>query len=323
MKRRDFIKSSVVAGAAIAGAGLHAEEKQDSALKTSPGVLPKRAFGNTGIDLSVIGFGGIVVNGHSPEEISRFVAESIERGVNYFDTAPGYGASEGLMGPAIEPYRDQIFLATKTQERGRDATEILFEQSLERLRTDHIDLYQLHAISDVENDVEAAFSKGGAMEFIEERKKAGQIRFVGFSAHSIDAAKRAFELYDFDSVLFPVNFASHYKNGWGPEIMEIAQSKGVARLALKAMAMQKWQPEDPRRDQYRKAWYEPITDREQAALGVRWTLSQPVTAAIPPGISDLYFMALDIAQEATELTDEERIKVAAWAEEQDALFPTA
>ncbi len=323
MKRRDFIKTGVVAGAAMAGGTLQAQENADDSLITAPGVLPKRAFGDTDVDLSVIGFGGIVVNGHEQADINRMVGESVERGVNYFDTAPAYGTSEALMGPAIEPYRDQIFLATKTQERGYEATKALFEQSLELLRTDHIDLYQFHALTNVENDVEPLFREDGAMKYVLEQQEAGRIRFIGFSAHSIAAAKRAFELYDFNSVLFPVNFASHFKNGWGPEIMQVAQEKGAARLALKAMAMQKWQQDDPNRDSYNKAWYEPMTDRVQAAMGVRWTLSQSVTAAIPPGHSDLFFMALDIAQESIELSEEERIQIAALAEEQDPLFPVA
>ena len=108
--------------------------------------------------------------------------------------------------------------------------EFELKRSLERLRTDHLDLYQLHALNNVKKDVDTAFSKGGAMEVFTEAKKSGQVKFLGFSAHSEEAALAAMERYDFDSVLFPVNFACHYKNGFGPKVIAKAREKGVAIL---------------------------------------------------------------------------------------------
>ncbi len=321
MDRRSFLKTSVLGGAAMASGMAGAIEEKGS---TNAAKLPRRAYGKTHDMLSVIGFGGIVLMGHGEQEGKRIVAGAFERGVNYFDVAPSYGDGEAeiKLGPALEPYRKDSFLACKTNRRERPAAEFEFNQSLERLRTDYFDLYQLHGIFDLEKDVEAVFKKGGVMDMVIEKKKSGQIRYLGFSAHSIDAAKAALSRYDFDSALFPVNFASWYKNDWGRQILEAAREKGAACLALKAMARQHWANwEGPERKRYPKCWYEPVEDREEAAAGLRWTLSQPVTAALPPGNNKLFQMALDIASESIELTSNEDEKLKALAQELDPLFP--
>jgi aryl-alcohol dehydrogenase-like predicted oxidoreductase len=222
---------------------------------SSSGQIPRRPYGESGIELSIIGFGGIVVMNTEQDHARRVVAEAFERGVNYFDVAPSYGNAEEKLGPALEPYRKDCFLACKTGERGREGAELEFRRSLENLRTDYFDLYQLHGITDVEKDVDAAFSRGGVMEFIEEEKAAGRIRHVGFSAHSDEAALTALDRYDFDSVLFPLNFATFYKGDFGRRILEKAVEKGAARLALKGMARQHWPEGDPDREKYGKCWY--------------------------------------------------------------------
>lgn len=262
--------------------------------------LPRRAYGETPVELSVIGFGGIVVANVEHKHANRVVAQAVERGVNYFDVAPSYGDAEIKLGPALEPYRQDVFLACKTTQRQRTEAEKEFNQSLERLRTDHFDLYQLHGLMSVENDVDTAFAKDGVMDMLLERKRAGQIRFLGFSAHSIEAASTALDRYDFDSVLFPVNFGCFYQGNFGPQVIQKAKKKGAARLALKAMALQQWKEGDPRREKYRKCWYEPIIQRDLAAKALRWTLSQPITAALPPGEEELFWLAVDIAADSLE-----------------------
>jgi aryl-alcohol dehydrogenase-like predicted oxidoreductase len=302
MKRREFLKTSTVAAGSLAVASMRQAVSAGQTQICGPGCCPcnapklaQRSYGDTGDKLSIIGFGGIVVSGAEQKHANRLVAEAVEKGVNYFDVAPSYGDAEIKLGPALEPYRRKIFLACKTQERTRAGAAAELKASLERLRTDYLDLYQLHAISDVENDVDAAFAKGGAMEVFLEAKKQGLVRYLGFSAHSEAAALAAMDRYDFDSVLFPINFVTFYAGDFGPRVIEAAKAKGVARLALKAMAKQRWPKDAPLRQQYRKCWYEPLTERDQARLGLYFTLSQPVTAAIPPGEESLFQMAVDLA----------------------------
>jgi predicted aldo/keto reductase-like oxidoreductase len=175
------------------------------------------------------------------------------------------------------------------------------EDSLRKLRTDHVDLYQLHGLSSVE-EVEQVFGPGGAMETFQAAKEAGKVRFIGFSAHSEAAAMLALDRFEFDSMLLPINFACWY-NGFGPKAFEAAKSKGAARLALKAMAHTNW-PEGCKR-KWGKCWYQPFDQWEEAELAVRWTLSQAVTATVPPGEPDLFRMALDIAEKFYPLSVEE------------------
>jgi len=267
-----------------------------------------------------VGLGGILVAGIEQKKANCIVAEAVERGVNYFDVAPTYGDAEERLGPALEPYRKQAFLACKTTQRKRKPAEAEFKDSLRRLRTDHFDLYQLHGITGVENDVRPAFAKDGIMEMLLEAKKAGQIRYLGFSAHSHEAALAAMDQYDFDSVLFPVNFVTHYKGDFSSEVIARAQKKGVARLALKAMARQKWPEGDQQRAHYSKCWYQPLLDSAEAELGLRWTLGQPVTAAIPPGEEDLFWRAVDVASRFSPVTKAEEKKLKALATSLDPIF---
>jgi aryl-alcohol dehydrogenase-like predicted oxidoreductase len=304
MRRREFLKkSTITAGSMTASSILHStsqlaadEPKRDS----NPGnraILPRREYGQTGVKLSIIGFGGIVVKDAEQQHANRIVAEAFEKGVNYFDVAPTYGDAELKLGPALEPYRKNVFLACKTTERQREGASRELKESFKRLRTDYLDLYQLHAITDVQKDVDTAFAKGGAMEVFIEAKKQGQVRHLGFSAHSEQAALAAMDRYDFDSILFPVNFATFYKGDFGAKVIATAKSKGVAILALKAMARQQWPQNDPLRKEYPKCWYQPLTERQEAQLGLYFTLSQSVTAAIPPGEESLFRMALDLAMD--------------------------
>ena len=286
--------------------------------------IPTRPYGDTDVNLSVIGFGGIVVTNAEPAQASRVVAEAVERGVNYFDVAPGYGDAEEKLGPALEPYRNDVFLACKTGQRKREGAEMEFERSLNRLRTDRFDLYQLHGICSVKDDVDIAFGRGGVMDFLVERQKAGQIRYLGFSVHTIEAAEAALDRFDFDSVLFPLNFACVANGGWGMEILRRAEEKGAARLALKAMARQTWASDSEReRSGVGKCWYEPITDPLDASRALRWTLSQPITAALPPGEEALFRMALDIASGPLALDAEEEAMLMAEGENLRAIFPVA
>ncbi len=289
--------------------------------QSGSGKLPKRPYGNTGVKLSVIGFGGIVVMNAEPDAASKAVADAVERGVNYFDVAPSYGNAEEKLGPALEPYRKDVFLACKTGERTKEKAQLEFKQSLKNLRTNYFDLYQLHGIVDVEKDVDAAFAKGGVMEMVLEEKKQGRIRHVGFSAHTHAAALAAMDRYDFDSILFPVNFATFYKNKFGPEVIARAKEKSLAILALKSMACQKWPADDPLKEKYPKCWYQPLTDPDDVRLALSFTLAQNTTALLPPGEEELFRLALDVMADYKPLTDNENKKLIAMASQLDPIFP--
>ncbi len=314
MKRRKFIETSAMTVPLISmfPANLSAIFRE-----TAKGKIEKRALGKTGEMLSMIGFGGIVVDKATTEQAASRVKEAIDHGINYFDVAPSYGNAEEMLGPALEPYRKDVFLACKTTERKKEGARKELEQSLKYLRTDHFDLYQLHAVTTLE-DVDTIFGKGGALETFVEAREEGKVKYLGFSAHSVEAALALMEGFDFDTILFPFNFAAWYNGNFGPQVMEKAQEKGMGILALKAMAWRRWEEGEERNID--KTWYKPLTDKEQARAGLRFTLSHPVTAAIPPGHEDLFSMALGLATNFKAMDKSEIEAIKAKAMKTDPIF---
>jgi aryl-alcohol dehydrogenase-like predicted oxidoreductase len=290
---------------------------------SNPATLPRREFGQTGIQLSVIGMGGIVVSDSPQEHANRIVAEFVERGVNYFDVAPSYGDAEVKLGPALKPYRKDVFLACKSGQRTAVGMEAELKKSLEVLRTDYFDLYQLHGVTDVAKDIDTVFAEGGAMEYLIQARKSGVVRHLGFSAHSVAAAFAAMDRFAFDSILLPVNFATYFQGNFGPQMMARAEAKGVARLALKTLARQSWPEQCAERKTYSKCWYQPLTDPRQAELALRFTLSQPVTAALPPGDESLFRLALDLAPGFTPITEVELQELKQLASSLNPIFKAA
>jgi predicted aldo/keto reductase-like oxidoreductase len=300
MKRRDFIRTTALAAPLISlfPADLSALER-----KRIKGKIEKRSLGRTGEMLSMIGFGGIVVKDATTEEASSVVKLAIDTGINYFDVAPSYGNAEIMLGPALQPYRKNVFLACKTTKRTSNDARTELEQSLENLRTDHFDLYQCHAVTTIQ-EVETIHGPGGALETFLEARKEGKIRFIGFSAHSVEAAMAMMDRFDFDTILFPVNYETWYKGNFGPQVLARAQEKKMGILALKAMAKGPW-PQGAERSKYPKCWYEPLTSPEDIRMGLRFTLSHPVTAAVPPGDAGLFRIALSLYDKITPLKKSE------------------
>ena len=264
-----------------------------------------RDYGTTGQQLSIIGFAGIVIKEETTEDSARYVSWAIDQGINYFDVAPGYGNAQNMLGPALYQYRNDVFLACKTKYRTGLEARIDLENSLKLLRTDYFDLYQMHAMT-TEEDLEVATGPGGALEVISKARDEGLIKHIGFSVHSAELAVELMGRFQFDSVLFPVNFTTWFEAGFGPQIMDKAKKSGVTRLALKGAAHHNLKEGDNR--SRAKCWYVPIEDRDLMKLALRWTLSQPITAAIPPGDPELWQMAVEVAQDLTPITaDEEAI----------------
>lgn len=264
--------------------------------------MERRPYGSTGEQLSIIGFGGIVVTQTEPDEAARLVGEAIDHGVNYFDVAPTYGNAEERLGPALEPHRQGVFLACKTTRRTAREAEEELHASLTRMRTDHFDLYQLHAVNTAE-EMQQVTGPGGALETFAAAREQGKIRHLGFSSHSVETALALLEQFRFDSVLFPVNWGLYLRAGFGPQVVARAQELGVARLALKALARGKLAEGQEKR--YTKCWYEPLDDPELVALALRFSLSQPITAALPPGEAPLFRQAVQVAERFTPITADE------------------
>src|SRR5246127_3605028 len=312
MERREFLKQSALAAAPPAS-------KKVSAAMTPTTPITRRLLGKTGEHLSIIGFGGIVVMNEDTGRSNNIVAEAVDRGVNYFDVAPSYGDAQERLGPALAPYRKNCFLACKTDGRTKEDSRKQLEESLRLLKTDHVDLYQFHALTKM-TELDEVMRPGGAMETMEAAKKEGKVRYIGFSVHSAETALAAMDRYQFDTVLFPVNFVLFSQANFGPQILKKAQEKGMGILALKAMAKAVW-PEGEKKDHPEpKCWYQPAAYPEEATLGLRWTLGHPITAALPPGDEKYFRLAMDVAQNYQPLESHEEQMLIARAVGTEPIF---
>jgi predicted aldo/keto reductase-like oxidoreductase len=313
MKRRKFIRNSTLGTIALTIPAI-----RSFGSNFLPNYeIPRRTLGKTGEKLSVIGFGGIMLNDNPQEFANELVAKSYELGVNYYDVAPSYGNAEELLGPALKPYRENCFLACKTNKRDAEGAQKELENSLRLLHTDRFELYQLHALTTVD-EVEEAFAPGGVMETIEKAKRDGKIKHVGFSAHDVDAALLAMKNYKFDSILFPINFATWNAGDFGPQVYAEAEKQGMGILALKAMALTRLKPGEEK--YYKNVWYRPILDEEIMKMALKFTLSKNVTAAIPPGKNTLFLKALEFMNGYESITAEETRHLENLAKETEPIF---
>jgi len=265
--------------------------------------IPKRVLGKTGEKLSIIGFGGIMLNDNPQDFANELVAKAYELGVNYYDVAPSYGNAEERLGPALKPYRKNCFLACKAGKRDAEGAQQELENSLRLMQTDHFDLYQLHALTSVE-DVEKVFAPGGAMETFVKAKKDGKVKYLGFSAHSV--------------VLFPINFACWNAGNFGPQVYAEAEKRGMGILALKAMALTRLK--DGEQKFYKNVWYKPILDEEIMKMALKYTLSKNITAAVPPGKNTLFLKALEFMDDFGEITAEETAKLTELSQVTEPVF---
>lgn len=239
MDRRRF--TGMIAGAAAgwwAGA-LHGAPAGSS-------TLPMRPLGRTGQDVSILGLGGhhVAVSG-SESAARRLVATALEEGITFFDTAESYGGgnSERWLGTALGRDRKRVFLMTKTfalRERSTESARRHLEGSLARLKTDYLDLWQLHSVRSVA-DVDRAFRPGGAMEFLLEAQRQGTVRHVGVTGHADPAAnRRALDYWDrgfrFDTMQLPLNPLDWHQRSFTREVLAELERRGIGVIAMKTSA---------------------------------------------------------------------------------------
>jgi predicted aldo/keto reductase-like oxidoreductase len=252
--------------------------------------METRLLGRTGLSAGVFGFGGILIR-DTPQKLAvRIVADAIERGVSYFDVAPSYGNAQQVLGAALKTRRPEVALAGKTSKRTKDEALKELGDALRVLRTDYLDVYQLHAVT--EDEVDTVLGQGGAVEALVEAREQGLVRFIGFSTHSDAAALKLMQGWEFDTLLVPVNWASWLKNGVGQAALEEAARRNKGVIAVKALADQ---VKDTDMDGYPRCWYRPVyDDPELADLTLRFTLSRQVHVAISPADVRLLELGLSI-----------------------------
>ncbi len=189
-------------------------------------MIPKKPFGRTGHESTRIIFGGAALWTVTQAEADATLDLLLEHGINHIDTAASYGESERRIGPWMKRYRDQFFLATKTEERTRLGARDSLHQSLDLLQTDRVDLFQIHNLADP-NEWEIALGPGGALEAFVEARDQGLVRFIGITGHGTNIARlhsRALERFEFDSVLFPYNYPMMQNPQYAADVAELLKA---------------------------------------------------------------------------------------------------
>lgn len=243
-----------------------------------------RVLGKTGLRVSKMGFGGIPIQRIDREGTRKLLHEMAEKGVNYIDTARGYTVSEEYIGYGMEGIRDRFVLATKSMSRTKEAMAADIETSLRNLRTDYIDLYQIHNPS--MEQLEQVMGEGGALEALEEAKKAGKIGHIGLTAHSVSVFQKALALDWVETVMFPYNIVENQ----GEELIRQCAERNVGFIAMKPLAG---------------------GAIEDASLALRYICSNPDVTVVIPGMAELSELEQNLAafEDGSPLKEEELKKI--------------
>jgi len=214
-----------------------------------------RRLGRTGLEVSAIGLGCAQLASSCTEYAVKIVRRAVELGVNYFDTARGYGDSEIKLGLGLKGNREKVHVSSKTGARTKEEAWHHIQESLERLQTDYLDNYHLHGLREGE-DLEKRLGPSGALEALIEAKEQGLIRHIGCTSHNSQALVRALERFDFETILVPMNIVEREPL---TELIPLCESSGVGVTVMKPVA----------------------TGLLPAQLALKWLLNQPISTAVP------------------------------------------
>ena len=238
-------------------------------------MLTRRAFGATGFESSRVLFGAAALAAMKPARIEQTLTLLELEVVNHIDTAAGYGDSELNLAGWLAQHRSEVFLATKTAERGGSEARAGLERSLTRMGVDHVDLIQLHNLVDHEG-WQMAMGAGGAVEALLQARDEGLVRFIGVTGHGTLAPsmhQRSLEEFEFASVLCPYNFSMMAQPEYAADFETLAKTcrqRDVALQTIKSLARRRWQATDGPKF----SWYEPLTDGDAIRRAVHWVLSR-------------------------------------------------
>jgi len=254
-------------------------------------------------------FGAAALGKVSQDVADRALDVLLEHNINHIDTAASYGESELRIAPWLKRYPDRFFLATKTGKRRADEAREELHRSLDRLQVDHVDLWQMHNLSDpIEWDT--ALSPGGVIEAAVEARAQGLVRYIGVTGHGAQIAathRRSLERFDFDSVLLPYNFVTmqlpYYAENF-EGIMRTCAERKVAVQTIKSIALGPWLG----RKHTRTTWYEPLEDQKDIDLAVWWVLGRPEVFLNTTGDVDLLPRVLDAAERFERRPDDDAMR---------------
>lgn len=270
--------------------------------------MERRRFGRTGRESTVAIFGAAAFWEVDQAEADATMEMVLAAGVNHVDVAPQYGLAEERIGPWIARERDRLFLGCKTLERSKVGAAAELRRSLDRLRTDAVDLYQLHAVTSLD-ELDAATAPGGALEALVEARRAGLTRWLGITGHGVDAPLvflEALRRFDFDSVLFPLNFVQMRQPDYRRDAQALlaeCRARDVGVMAIKSVTRSPWGPHP----ETRTTWYRPFEEPEELQRAVDFTLSYDgVTGICTAGDTRLLPKVLLACERYSPMSDADR-----------------
>ena len=243
-----------------------------------------RVLGKTGLKISRLGLGGIPIQRIDAEGTKKLIYRLMEAGVNYIDTARGYTVSEAYLGYALEGIRDRFVLATKSMARTREEMAKDIDISLKNLRTDYIDLYQIH--NPTQNDLEQVLAPGGALEALQEAKATGKIGHIGITLHSVDLFQKAVEFDWVETIMFPYNIVETQ----GEELIGVCAQKNIGFIDMKPLAG---------------------GALDDAELALRFIAGNPDVTVVIPGMAEEREIVQNIraVNDTSPLTEQEQEKI--------------
>ncbi len=283
--------------------------------------MERRVLGRTGYKSTVVTLGASVFFYYvSRKEREQFLKYCFDHGLNQIDVAPTYGDAELILGRWVKEHRGSLFLGGKTLKRTKDEAAEELQNSLQRLRTDYFDLYQLHGLDDP-RELTIALGENGAIQAILEAKEQGLVKFIGITSHNPENIIRALKAFDFDTVLLPVNYVLRAhpepKNDYRP-VLSLAQKRNLGVIVMKSVAKGPWLTPLPRSH---NTQYQPFETQKEVEEAVRFALSQPVTTAATSSDTRIARMMIDAAERYTPLNEEEQEELVSRAANYRPFFP--
>lgn len=263
-------------------------------------MIPKLSFGRTGHLSTRTLFGAFAVGFIPQVEADRVLDLLLSYGINHIDTAHSYGDAELRLGPWMKRHRQDFFLATKTEQRTYRGAWDELQQSLERMQTDHIDLWQMHFLVDPD-EWDVAMGPGGALEAFVEAREQGLVRYLGVTGHGVTVAQmhlRSLARFDFDSVLLPYNYSMMQNPQYAADfaaLTAVCDERHVAIQTIKSLARGSWGA----KPQTRNTWYEPFEKEAEIETAVHWVLNRPGIFLNTAGDPDLLPLVLAAASRFT------------------------
>ncbi len=283
--------------------------------------MEKRIFGRTGHPSTVAIFGAAAFWDITPRQTGTVLQQVLEAGINHFDIAPSYGVAEERLGPFMPEIRSQIFVGCKTMERTDEGSWHEMQRSLRLLQIENFDLYQIHAITNWE-ELDEATKPGGVLATLDKMKKEGLTNYVGITGHGMQSPqifREALNRYDFDSVLFPLNYALYARPDYreaAEQLLQTCQERNVGTMIIKSIAKGPWKDQP----QTHITWYQPFSEQETIQQCVNFALSQPVTGICTAGDITVLPMVLNACQNFTPLSSTEQDELIRQGEKMEMFF---